>query len=139
MTSGCHNDGALNTFVRGYCRERGWLWVPQAAQMPHANVLDLSVFPAMSKRHSRLLRQWRGKHSVATHAEIWAAAVEVWRQLPTPHIGRGFVLVMRLMPKVIKARGSNSFLRKNGLASGVRADFKSGGGGRIVRKDGKKF
>ena len=53
-------DGQMK-YVRDYCREHKWLWVPQAAQMPHANVLDLVVFPAMSKRHSRLLRQWRGK------------------------------------------------------------------------------
>ena len=72
------------------------------------------------------------KHSVAMHNEIWEAAVAIWKSLPLTHVGRGFVLVMRLMPKVIKARGSNSFLRENQLSSGVRRDFKKGGGGRIV-------
>ena len=33
---------------------------PQGPQMPHVNVLDLAVFPSMSKRHSHLARSLHG-------------------------------------------------------------------------------
>ena len=68
--AGPHNDGEFKKYVEGYCRTQKWLWSPQAAQMPHGNVLDLVVFPAASKRHSRLLREWRGKHSVARYHTV---------------------------------------------------------------------
>jgi hypothetical protein len=51
--AGPHQDSKLLNGVKGYCGEqKGWHWQPQAVQMPHMNVLDLSVFPCMSKRHT---------------------------------------------------------------------------------------
>ena len=38
-----------------YKEDQGWKWYPWAPQMPHANVLDLSVFPAMSRRYCNLI------------------------------------------------------------------------------------
>jgi hypothetical protein len=49
--AGPHQDKAHIKFVTEYCTEKGWHWEPQAAQMPHMNVLDLSVFPSMSRSH----------------------------------------------------------------------------------------
>ena len=36
------------------CEEEGWYHEDQAPQMPHMNTCDLSVFPAMSRRHCAL-------------------------------------------------------------------------------------
>ena len=46
--------------------------------MPHINVLDLSVFPAMSRRHSHMVRSLHGTRVVNEEDEIWASAVRVW-------------------------------------------------------------
>lgn len=106
--------------------------------MPHANNLDLAVFPCMSKRHTTRLRATRGK-TVATHDQIWDSADWVWRHLGGEEIARGYVLAMRLMKKVIAAKGRNGFLHDSMLSSGVRADFRSDGRGGIVRVDGRVF
>ena len=58
--AGPHEDGEFRKFVDEYCDEMGWKWYPQAPRMPHANVLDLSVFPAMSRRHCNLIRTTNG-------------------------------------------------------------------------------
>ena len=50
--AGPHEDKVYKRYVEEYCGREGWHWEPQAPQMPHMNVLDLSVFPNMSKRHS---------------------------------------------------------------------------------------
>jgi hypothetical protein len=48
-------------FVGDYCTSRGWHWEPQAAQMLHMNLLDLSVFPNMMSRcHVQLARKRGG-------------------------------------------------------------------------------
>ena len=46
--TGPHQDATFLNCVRDHCRGKGWHWEPQAAQMPHMNALDLSVFPCMS-------------------------------------------------------------------------------------------
>ena len=89
--------------------------------MPHANNLDLAVFPAMSKRHSALLQQY--SNTVAPVEEIHSAAVDVWSALESSTIARGFVLAHRIAKKVIKAKGGNEFLQKYDFHSSVRADF----------------
>jgi hypothetical protein len=50
--AGPHIDAAYLAGIKGHCETKGWYWEPQASQMPHMNVLDLSVFPCMSKRRS---------------------------------------------------------------------------------------
>jgi hypothetical protein len=42
--AGPYKDLAYKNFVEGHCATNGWHWEPQAAQMPHMNVLDLSAF-----------------------------------------------------------------------------------------------
>lgn len=85
------------------------------------NNLDLAIFPAMSKRHSDLLRQHSG--SVADAEPIWNAAKSVWTNMESATIARGYVLAYRIAEKVIKAKGSNAFLRQQDLHCGVRMDF----------------
>lgn len=50
--AGPHQDATYVNTVKQYCNDRGWYWEPQAPQMPHMNVLDLSVFPC----HGVILR-----------------------------------------------------------------------------------
>ena len=99
----------------------GWKWDPQAPQMPHENNLDLAVFPAMSKRHSALLKEYSNK--CAPRKEIWEAAERVWCDLDSASIARGFVLAYRITQKVIVYGGNNTFLQEHDFHSGVRDDF----------------
>jgi hypothetical protein len=92
--------------------------------MPHMNNLALAVFPAMSRRHAELLRSLNGNR-MANPEKVWAAAKEVWDDLPSATIARGFILAFRIAEKVVKNKGSNNFLQgKDGsLHSDVRRDF----------------
>ena len=49
--AGPHVEASFLQFVRTSCEREGWAWEPQAAQMPHINVLDLAVFPCISRRN----------------------------------------------------------------------------------------
>jgi hypothetical protein len=83
--AGPHKDSAYKNFVEGHCATNGWHWEPQAAQMPQVNVLDLSVFPIMSRRHSNLSRR-QGGMKVLTEDQIWRAALQVWEEIPCAKI-----------------------------------------------------
>jgi hypothetical protein len=119
--AGPHQDRTFFNYCREHCGEQGWHWEPQAPQMPHMNNLDLAVFPAMSKRHSAILKG-RG-NSVAPPDEIWNAAEAVWKDLPSSTIARGYVLAYQIAEKVIKGTGSNRFLCDSSLHSSIRKDF----------------
>ena len=119
--AGPHVDGAFHTSVKAFCDSNGWKWEPQAPQMPHINNLDLAVFPMMSKRHSSLLKMYSNLQ--APHEEIWKTAREVWCNLGSAEIARGYILAYRIAAKVIKSGGENTFLRQQDFHSGVRSDF----------------
>ena len=102
----------------------GWHWKPQAPQMPHANNLNIAVLPAMSKRHSQTLRDTASK-GIASPDKIWEGTEDVWRNLDSATIARGFLLVYRILDKVIQHNGSNEFLRDKEFHSNVRKDFHS--------------
>ena len=123
-SAGPHIDGKFYKYVTDYCKERGWLWEPQGPQMPHINVLDLAVFPAMSRRHCHKARALHGTR-VLTEDEIWEQALSVWNELPSSKIANAFVLAKRFAEKIIATKGGNNFLTgHDGLIhSGVRADF----------------
>jgi len=89
--------------------------------MPHMNNLDLAVFPAMSKRHTTMLRE--SLKSCAKPDAIWNAARQVWNDLPSSSIARGFILAYRVAGKVIENNGGNKFLHDNSFHAGVRSDF----------------
>lgn len=119
--AGPHQDEAFLRFCSEYCEAHRWLWEPQAPQMPHANNLDLAIFPAMSKRHSDLLREYG--NTVAPAGAIWEAAASVWKSLDSATVARGHVLAYRIAQKVIDCKGANNFLGNGGLHAKVRADF----------------
>ena len=133
--AGPHQDAVFLRGVRNHCQARGWHWEPQAAQMPHMNVLDLSVFPCMSRRHIQRARD-AGGLKVLTEDEIWKVANEVWKALPNSKIASGYVQAHRIAAEVIKAGGSNEFLGVGGnIHSGVRKDFHETATG-LKRRDG---
>ena len=136
--AGPHAEAAYLKYVKEYCESMGWHWEPQAPQMPHMNVLDLSVFPAMSRRHIALARSMGGLR-VLNEDEIWAAAEKVWRDLPSCKIASGYVQAYRIAEKIIKVKGDNGFLGSNGTPHvGIRKDFHETEKG-LSRKDGKVF
>jgi hypothetical protein len=119
--AGPHEDAKFRKFCDEYCKEKGFHWIPQAPQMPHMNNLDLAVFPAMSKRHSRLIRESTDR--CAKPDEIWNAAYIVWCDLPSATIARGFILAYRVAEKVVACKGENGFLHDSSFHSDVRKDF----------------
>lgn len=129
--AGPHTDQTYIRYVTGYCERENWKWEPQAPQMPHANNLDLSVFPQMSKRHSKILSSYGKKCAPAE--EIWQAANQVWKDLPSADIARGFILAYRIAEKVIKYKGKNTFLQQSDFHSNVRDDFADGPNG-VIKK-----
>ena len=125
-----------STMLTNCCIQKGWLWNTQEPQMAHMNVLDLAVFPAMSKRHISMCRSQHGLR-VLSPDEIWAAAEEVWNNLPSCKIANAFVQANRIAKKVIKSGGDNKFIGNGGSISvDVRKDFKVTATG-VARKDGK--
>jgi hypothetical protein len=137
--AGPHQDATYVAGVTNYCKEKGWHWEPQAPQMPHMNVLDLSVFPCMSRRHIDKCREVGGL-KVLPEDDIWENAELVWNQLPNSKIASGYIQAYRIAEKVIRAKGNNDFLgngmRSEGIHAGVRDDFFETHNG-LSGKDGK--
>jgi hypothetical protein len=113
--AGLHQDRSLIQFCKQHCESMGLLWRPQAPQMPHMNNLDGAA---------DLLRSLNGNR-MADPDKVWAAAKEVWDDLPSAIIARGFILAFRIAEKVVKNKGSNHFLqgKEGSLQSDVRRDF----------------
>ena len=134
--AGPHAETEFVEYVEGYCRDKGWRWEPQAPQMPHMNVLDLSVFPCMSKQHTMLCRDREGL-KVLTEDQTWDSAEEVWMGLENWKIASAYIQAHRIAKKVIVAKGNNDFLGNGeGIHVGVRKDFRPTENG-MVRIDGK--
>jgi hypothetical protein len=77
--------------------KRDWKLELQAPQGPYTNVLDLQVFPAMSKRHSELLQIFN--NTEADTDRIWKIALEIWKGISSAMIARAFILAYRIMGK----------------------------------------
>jgi hypothetical protein len=112
-------DVEYSNYVKSYCENNGWLWAPQALQMPHANNLDLVIFPSMSCKHSELLSEYSNTQALAE--EIWRMA----NNMRHTTIASGFVLTKRIMHQVIKNNCDNTFLLSKEFHCVVRNDFES--------------
>ena len=119
--AGPHEESEFKRRVQEHCDKNGWLWEPQAPQMPHLNVNDLALFPAMSKWHSTKIRKRTG--SVASKDLIWECAAQVWEEFPECKIARAFILAWRLAKVVIKEKGKNTFLQTKKMHQQVSMDF----------------
>jgi hypothetical protein len=56
--------------------------------------------------------------------EIWAAAEDVWHQLPSCKIASGFIQAHRIAQKVINASGGNEFLGNKSFDNGIHCDVR---------------
>ncbi len=93
----------------------------QAPQGPYTNVLDLQVFPAMSKKHSELLQIFN--NTQADTERIWKIAVEIWNGITSAMIARAFILAYRIMGKLIETKGETDWLSNGTPYCQVRKDF----------------
>ena len=123
--AGPHECAIFQRYVKEYCEAQGWHWKPQAPQMPHANVCDLSVFPGMSKHHTHLARGIGGL-KVISEDETWDAAQGVFDGYTSEKIARGFVHCQKILEEVVKQRGKNDFLGSSGsIHFGIRKGFEA--------------
>ena len=90
----------------------------------HTYVLDLALFPKMSRNHCELVRKVGGT-KVLQEDESWNGAQAVWHTMPSCDIARSFVLSYRTAKKIVEVKGDNYFLsgKKGGLHANVRKDF----------------
>ena len=86
-----HQDAKFKKYVVNFCKENKWLWEPQGPQMPHINVLDIAVFPVMSRCHSHFIRSLRARQ-VEKEEDIWKISEKVWEELPSCKITNEFYL-----------------------------------------------
>lgn len=108
--AGTHRSDVYQTAMREECRERGWVWDTQAPHMPHSNVLDLALFPMMSKRHDSYRHFYGG---VLKPDEIWDNAVKVWNEVNSVDIAKSFLTLDRVLDQVILRKGEVSGIIRN--------------------------
>jgi hypothetical protein len=90
-----------------YCRRR---------QTKVTNVLDLSVFPCMSKRHIQKSRECGGRR-VLPEDEIWQNAKDVWNQLPNSKVASAHIFkVTGLQTKLSNQKAITNFLAQVGAS-----------------------
>jgi hypothetical protein len=84
-------------------------------------VLDLQLFPAMSKRHSVLLQQY--SDAEASKDRTWQVAQQVWDNCSSAMVGRAFIHAFRIMKLIMEEKGNNSWLATGAPHCNVRNDF----------------
>ncbi|KAG7361932.1 hypothetical protein IV203_025598 [Nitzschia inconspicua] len=105
------------------CKEAGSKESPALtwqSEMPHANNLDLAIFPSMSHRHSSLISEYSNTEAPAD--QIWKAALSLSNTLANSTIARGSVLAKRIHREDINSKGDNTFLPTKNFHAGVRSD-----------------
>ena len=89
---------------------------------PYCNVLDLSLFPSMSHRHSAHLQLYN--NTEASLDKIWKTVVDVWNETSSAEVARAFVRAYRVMRLIIEENGNNSWLSHGTPHCNVRRDFR---------------
>jgi hypothetical protein len=121
--AGPHLEGSLNAFLDAEIAKRpGWKRSDQAPQGPYCNVLDLAIFPSMSKQHSKLLQQ--NNNTAVKKEKIMATANKVWSEMASWKVANGFILAYRVMKKIIENKGKNQWLSSGAPHLQVREHFK---------------
>ena len=106
--AGPHQEGTYREWVEQEFAARNWKVELQAPQGPYINVLDLYLFPPMSRRHSELVQLYNSTE--ANLERTWNTVVGAWRDTPSAEVARAFVLVFRVMRLFIDSHGNNAFL-----------------------------
>jgi hypothetical protein len=118
--AGPHIDKVYKTWLQEQFDIWGWKLEHQAPQGPYTNMLDLQMFPAMSKRHSELLQMYSNNE---TNAErIWKVAQQVWNSCLSSMVSRAFIHAYRIMAKIIENDGHNHWLVDGTPHCNVRRD-----------------
>ena len=118
---GPHKEGGYHQWLISEFTKRGWMLELQAPQGPYTNVLDLQVFPAMSKKHSELLQIFN--NTEADQDRIWKIALEIWNGISSAMIARAFILAYRIMRKITETNGDTDWLKNGAPHCNVRRDF----------------
>ena len=121
FVEGPHKEGNYHEWLTNEFSSRGWKLELQAPQGPYTNVLDLQVFPAMSKKHSELLQIFN--NTEADTDRIWKIALEIWKGISSSMIARSFLLAYRIMRKIIETKGDTDWLKNGAPHCHVRRDF----------------
>ena len=119
--AGPHIDKTYKAWLQGQFDQRGWKLEHQAPQGPYTNVLDLQMFPAMSKRHSELLQMYSNNEANADR--IWKVAQHVWKSCSSSMVSRAFIHAYRIMEKIIENDGHNHWLVDGTPHCNIRRDF----------------
>ena len=119
--AGPHIDKTYKDWLQAEFDRRGWKLEHQAPQGPYTNVLDLQMFPAMSKRHSELLQLYSNNEANADR--IWKAAQQVWQSCSSSMVCRAFIHAYRIMQKIIEEDGHNHWLADGTPHCNIRRDF----------------
>ena len=112
--AGPHKEGQFHQWLEAEFKRRKWQLELQAPQGPYTNVLDLQLFPAMSKRHSSLLQMY---------SDAEASKDKTWDTCSSAMICRAFIHAFRIMKKIMHEEGDNSWLASGPPHCNVRADF----------------
>ena len=80
------------------------------------NILDLSVFPCMSRWNTAKERNQKGIHILSKN-DIWEIVLEAWEKLQSYKI-LSYVQAYRIAGKVVEAEGGNGFF---GISSTVKS------------------
>ena len=84
-------------------------------------MLDLQLFPAMSKRHSTLLQLY--SDAEASKDKTWRVAKQVWDNCSSAMVCRAFIHAFRIMCKIVEDKGNNAWLATRAPHCNVRHDF----------------
>ena len=84
-------------------------------------MLDLSIFPMLSKRHSGRLQLYN--NTEAATDEVWRVAKLVWEETSSADVCRAFVLAWRILQLIIDEDGNNKWLAEGTPHCNVRNDF----------------
>ena len=119
--AGPHIDKTYKDWLQAEFNNRGWKLEHQAPQGPYTNVLDLQMFPAMSKRHSEVLQMY--SNNEANAEKIWRVACQVWKSCSSSMVSKAFIHAYRIMQKIIENDGHNHWLVDGTPHCNVRRDF----------------
>jgi hypothetical protein len=117
-----YKEGGYHAWLTSEFESRGWKLELQAPQGPYTNVLDLQVFPAMSKKHSELLQVCN--NTEADIDRIWKIAFEIWKSITSSIVvARAFLLAYRIMDTIIEKKGDTDWLKNGAPHCHVRRDY----------------
>jgi hypothetical protein len=119
---GPHKEGGFHSWLTTEFTRRGWVLELQAPpQGPYTNVLDLQVFPSMSKEHSEILQIY--SNTEADKDRIWKIATEIWNGMSSSMVARAFLLAYKIMGKIISTNGDTEWLKNGAPHCHIRKDY----------------